>query len=371
MKSSPKSNEMPPSTGSKTPASGKKLVQARLPFKTLGGSEPPFTATNDTSDPVLTAANMLIPDADNRKRKQSTVTAKDDGVREPKLNRLDCDINDDVILVTTEAMELSCDVPSGNDAENGAKCVLNRNSESKENVYMDKSCDDVIASVDDSRSEEDAIGDSEPVSHISKAKQSLEFSGERLEKRKKRSDTSRITIKLPMSKKSKKAKRAKKSDLIGSISNIAPNEDELPLETDMEVDADPNDVSVWESIVDDSENEEVRDADELNQSALDDSILSNGSEHCSTPASHKLTPKQIQRRLESEKKKQEKEQARIDRERKLQEEKELRQREKADKELQKKREREEKGKHAYIFRYEKLVDEHIIFLDIIGKNGSV
>lgn len=53
---------MPPSTGSKTPASGKKLVQARLPFKTLGGSEPP---ANETSDAVLATANTLTP-ADNR-----------------------------------------------------------------------------------------------------------------------------------------------------------------------------------------------------------------------------------------------------------------------------------------------------------------
>lgn len=82
-------------------------------------------------------------------------------------------------------------------------------------------------------------------------------------------------------------------------------------------------------------------------SLINDSVVSNASDHCSTPANTKMTPKQLQRRLESEKKKQEKERAREERERISQEEKEQRQREKEERELQKKREREEKGNNLF------------------------
>lgn len=217
MKSSPKSKEMSLSSVSKTPQSGKKLVQAHLPFKTMGGSEPPVTPANDTTDTALTTLNT-----DSRK----------------------------------------------------------------------------------------------PL----------------------------IKIKLPV-KKSKKLKKSKKPEPSTPTKEETLMDEEEPQDISMDVD---EDIDMDEASTS-KENEITSDAEDFNASALNDSILSNASEQCLTPANHKLTPKQMQRRLESEKKKQEKEQARLDRERKFQGEKELRQREKVEKELQKKREREEKGKNNMTF----------------------
>lgn len=318
MKSLPKSNEMPPSTGSKTPASGKKLVQARLPFKTLGGSEPPITATNETSETA-----PITPKTDSRKRRQSAAATKEDGVRAAKVNRSDNE--DPVVLVTTETMDISNDLPSDTELDNCARSTLSHNSESKENVCVDK-IDADAATLNDGHNE---IAKTE--TYAPKAKQSLEFEEERSEPRRSKRDTSLITIKIPMGKKSKKAKKLKKSE-----QNAAKNE-VTPEETENE----PQDISLVEDAEEAStskENDLISDVEELDASTLNESILSNVSEQCTTPANHKITPKQMQRRIESEKKKLEKEQARVDRERKLQ-------REKDERESQKKREREEKGKN--------------------------
>lgn len=264
MKSSPKSSEIPPSTESKTPASSKKLVQARLPFKTLGGSEPPLSIEIETSETVL--ANTLTPVTDNRKRKQIT---DDDDIRSAKLNRCENDITFE------EVNESAVNKP--------------------------------------------------------KARQSLEF----LPRKSKRTSDGLITIKLPkIAKKNKKIHSGTNNDV-----QVETNKQELeanvnsketpPIEEKVSVEQDDSS--------DDDENENP------DTKILEDSVVSNVSDQCSTPNNHRLTPKQLQKRLESEKKKQEKEMARLERERKLQEEKELRQREKEERELQKKREREEKG----------------------------
>lgn len=336
MKSSPKSNDMPPSAGSKTPASGKKMVQARLPFKTLGGSEPP---SNDTSDTVLATANTLTPVTDNRKRKQSATETKADGIRATKINRRVLDSSDDIFLESTEAME--SDLSAETETENGTKTMLSRNSESKENVCVGKSDADG-ATYSDSCSE--PLEKVENANPAPKAKHSLEFDGERPEARKSKRNESSIRIKLPIGKKMKKTKKQKKVDRNDLTENEVSLEEGKPqdidavedmnVEEDADADADADETSSSMGS-DDEESNHIRE-----KSLLNDSLLSSTSDQCLTPA--KMTPKQLQRRIESEKKKEEKELAKLERERKLQEEKEQRQ-------LQKKREREEKGIDSHYF----------------------
>lgn len=348
MKSSPR-NETPPSTGSKTPASGKKLVQARLPFKALGGSEPPFSVANEVSETSSLAA-------DNRKRKPND-DAKEDGIRAAKQNRCEYKRGDNITLETSEVLELSNDVPVANETENGAKLAkTNHTSESKENVCVGKNSPDKIDLSDDHDEMDPESAAQEP-----KAKQSLDFEKKHSEPRKSKrtNESSLITIKLPMTKKSKeaKAKKGKKQKKTNNddvqkemeqdeakdeAAETATTEDEDEAERqedqpngERNVDVNASTTMPEQEIVDGgkcSSNDE--------ESELNDSVVTNPSEQCSTPTANKLTPKQMQRRLESEKKKQEKEQARLERERKLQEEREMRQREK---DQQKKREREEKG----------------------------
>lgn len=312
MKSSPRNETPLSSTGSKTPASGKKLVQARLPFKTLGGSEPPLSVTNDASETSSTAT-------DNRKRKPNDDASKENGIRAAKQNRCEYKSGDIISLETSEIMELSNDIDN-----HGEK-------------------------------------DPESATHEPKAKQSLDFEKKHSESRKSKrtSESNLIMIKLPMTKKSKetKAKKVKKQkkttnndvqkekeeeeeskDEAVTTEEEEEGEEDQP-STERIVDVNASTTLPEQEIVDHGKSSSNDEGSELN-----DSVVSNPSEQCSTPANHKFTPKQMQRRLESEKKKQEKEQARLERERKLQEEKEMRQREK---ELQKKREREEKGMKCF------------------------
>lgn len=339
MKSSPRSNEIPLSAGSNTPASGKKLMQARLPFKTLGGSEPPSSVTNDATDTSSLAT-------DNRKRKPNDDTSNEDGIRAAKLNRCEYKSGDNISLETNEIMELSNDIPT----ENGTKFTkANHTSESKENVCDVKHTPDEIDRTDDHGDIDD-----ESATHTPKAKQSLDFEKKHseLRKSKRTNDSNLITIKLPMTKKSKEAKakklkKQKKMAIDDDQSEMEKEEEkeevkeEMAATTEEEDEEEPSNVDVStinvsttmaeQKIVGQSISGSHDDGNELN-----DSVVSNPAEQCSTPTNHKLTPKQMQRRLESEKKKQEKEQARLERELKIQ-------REKEEKELQKKREREEKG----------------------------
>lgn len=350
MKSSPKANEVPLSTESKTPASGKKLVQARLPFKTLGGSVPPFSTTNDTSD----TSSLATAAADNRKRRQND--DDDDKIRAAKLNRSDFKSGGNISLEANEILEISSDVPAGNDATTGSKLMkVDHTSESKENVCVVKGDADEIAENGDRSGTDD-----EDATHEPKAKQSLDFEKKHTESRKSKrtSESSLIKIKLPMSKKSKelakKHKKHKKTDDVQNEMEIDEAEEKKPDETpvtdektkeDKQPEAENNmEVDATSVLTEQEVREQSKsNSDDDEGNVLNDSVVSNPAEQCATPTNHKLTPKQMQRRVESEKKKQEKEQARLERERKLQEEKEMRQREKEEKELQKKREREEKG----------------------------
>lgn len=339
MKSSPR-NETPPSTGLKTPASGKKLVQARLPFKSLGGSEPPFSVTNDVSETSSSAA-------DNRKRKPADDNAES-GIRAAKQNRCEYKSGDNISLETNEIMELSNDIPTGTETENGSKLTkTNHTSESKENVCVGKNRRPDEVDLTDDLDENDPDG----AAHEPKAKQSLDFEKKHSESRKSKrlNESNLIMIKLPMTKKSKakKSKKQKKTTTNDDVQNEKEKDEAATTteEEEGEEEDQPNterhsdaNISVTmdeQEIVDHGKSSSNDEGNELN-----DSVVSNPSEQCSTPSNHKLTPKQMQRRLESEKKKQEKELARIERDRKLQEEREQRQREK---EEQKKRERDEKG----------------------------
>lgn len=367
MKSSPRLNETPLSTGSKTPAGGKKLVQARLPFKTLGGTEPPLIVSNDTSETSLADAHTLTPTVDNRKRKQNDSIRNGDGVCGAKLNACEYKSSENIPLESNEILELSNDITvDSNEAENSTKFTNeNRTSECKENFCVDKHTSDKM-DLSDSCSE--TVEDFESGTHESKAKQSLDFEKMHPESRKtKRSnESSLITIKLPMTKKSKElAKKAKKHRKRHSDTQINDDEKVETADEGTALAAEEEEKEEENKQTDSKENVDFntsmvtteQEVDKLNESyidnddnVLDESIVSNPSEQCLTPSNiSKLTPKQVQKRLESEKKKQEKEMARLERERKLQEEKELRQHEKEEKELQKKREREEKGiKYAIV-----------------------
>lgn len=305
MKSSPKAS----GPGPKTPVSGKKLVQARLPFKTLSGSEPPLADSNDISDDVLATAKTQTPIPNSRKRKQKSIGSKEDGVHEPKNKRLD--FEDEIALQTSEVLDDS----NASVVVDAEKNPLERNSESKENVAEKSGDNDAVQEANQDETSEDA-------------------------------PAGLIKIKMPF-KKSKKAKKGKKHDAAASSKDEErQNQSETVEETDgakadeivaMEVD------EKVETTAEQSSAPENDESDELNKT-LNDSVMSDMSEQCSTPANHKLTPKQLNRLAESAKKKKEKEVARLEQERKRNEEKEQRQREKEEKELQKKQEREEKGK---------------------------
>lgn len=340
MKSSPKPDETPPSTGSKTPASGRKLVQARLPFKTLSGSEPPFTPPNDTTAAAIPSSDSRgTINNENRKRKQTIALTPEDGVRAPKMNRLSkCDDNDDVILLTSEIMETS---NNANDKKSGDD-QFNQSSESKENVCLKNNDENELILLD---SDDETDGGKSETIKTPKAKQSLNFLEPKSETRKSKriSDANSIRIKLPMTKKEKesvkKTKKQKKTE-----SNEEKSESSLDDKPD-----EPSTSVADQSTLNDSALECKEDGDTENDGTLDmdksmmnSSIISNISLDDPSTPSNKLTPKQLKRRAESEKKMLEKQHAKLERERKLQEEKEQKRKEKEEKEEQKRKEREER-----------------------------
>lgn len=328
MKSSPKSDDVSASAGLKTPSSGKKLVQARLPFKTLSGSEPPVTALNDDVMAANAVNSANKPAVESRKRKPTTELSADDSIRAPKINRRN---NSDETneLLTSETLDASIDLTfeeeKCNAGKNDADCSTERNSESKENV--NENIGDAETANDDSVVMED---DSE-TPRASKAKQSLDFTERRsgTRKSKRLHDENLITIKIPVPKKKKK-KSIKNS---GDSAKVDKSESEM---ADADVDeAKPSTSSASSEASPSDENKEA------DRSVLDDSMVSNASvDSQNLVTTPKLTQKQ-QRRIESEKKQLEKQRAKEERDRKLQEEKEQRQREKEERERKKQEEREQ------------------------------
>lgn len=354
MKSSPKPDETPISAGSKTPASGKKLVQARLPFKTLSGSEPPLTpSTNETSTAAIelpTTPNETKPMPASRKRKQTTTITSDE-VRAPKIKK-DLNNDDDLILVSSETIETSCDLTvndndNDNDKNSDDEDRFNRSSESKENVCLEN---EIVISDTENENVETIENDTKKTP---KAKQSLSFTEPKSETRKSKriSDVNSFKIKLPPTKKAKeaakKSKKQRKSEHKedGSSSDDKTDSDESKkqrkttetMDTDGPASTSKHDDSIFDDNI-------VDEASDFDKSQLNNSIVSNVSlcDDPKTPNNQKLTPKQLQRKAESEKKALERQRAKIERDRKIQEEKMQKQREREEKEEQRKREKEER-----------------------------
>lgn len=308
MKSSPKSDELPKAIESKTPTSARKLVQARLPFKTLGGCEPPVdTSTNNDISTASITNEVITPTRSNRKRKQ-TLT-EDENVRAAKVNRRNT--NDEDISAVTKSDKL----------------------ESEHDVSVDhKQKDDAQSSSTTNNTNEKTGTDEGEGKKKSRAKRSLNtMQSQEPIKSRKSTDPEHFQIKLPMTKRGKKSKKPKK-----------PADDVQPM--DLDVDDDKNDDSECELIEDDGPNQkntsksssddggaksedidtESNDADELNESHCLDSSIRNDSSildssidvlNESNPTTPKMTPKQLQRRVDSEKKILEKKQEREERER--------------------------------------------------------
>lgn len=313
MKSSPNSDELASSAELKTPTNGKKLVQARLPFKTLSGSEPPKSIGNETISTASPADDAIIPSVENsnRKRKQHSTVFPGEGIRAPKINRVE-NSSDDIILITTETMESSCDLSIADEVNENQ---LNH-SESKENVCVDNNntsaaMNEIILL--DSDVENDIEQQKE-----SKAKLSLDFNETPTENRRSKrvQDADMIKIKLPISKKAKEAaKKAKKQKKNESNEN-----DVKQLENASDDKMKKEKPSTSQSNTDE---ETGNDASSIANESLDTSMLnisltSNASNEPSTPNSKLLTPKQTpksQRRAESEKKLLEKQREREERER--------------------------------------------------------
>lgn len=324
MEPSPRAKKTALLTGSKSPASGKKLVQARLPFSTLGGRKPPFTVSNDTSEVSLAAASTFKSSADNRKRKQDDVASNDDGIRDAKLNRCEFKNGETISLGSHELMELSNEIP----AENGPE--ENRTSQRKKSVYVVKQSPEIIDLTDDCsemgknlesgahklivkqslNSEKTLPGTRKSKRSMPMAKSSTEMTNQAKKHMKTNSDTH---INVDVHKKNANADPETSNDRGTKAKHKRP---------DNKGNADVNTSTAIREQEFDKQNRSNSDNDD---SVLNESLVSKPSEQCSTPSDRKLTSKQVQGRLDSEKKKQEKE----------------------EKEQQKKREREEKGTHTH------------------------
>lgn len=276
MKSSPSSDE-PIAIVSKTPTSGKKLVQARLPFKILSGSEPPCEAP--PCDEFPTAATPSDPntptttkDHPNRKRKQSILA--DETERAAKINRRSSNDTDTVIIEANQEQN------GGGESSSVKKA--NKNANINANI---------------SNAEEK---DSKP-----KAKRSLNVQeSQPATTRSRRSDSEHFQIKLPIPKKSKDSRKKNKKSNKSTVDDMAMdvNDDEKSGSDCEVVGTDESDEKASDKSGNVVENEDNMDgADELNESEmLDESI--NDSFDPSTPDNLNVTPKQLQRRAESEKK---------------------------------------------------------------------
>lgn len=185
-----------------TSVNGKKLVQARLPFKTMGDAS--------TVEPT-TAATAAVTIAEKRKRKLSKTEAADDAERAPKLNRIDGHL---VVgdLLSTEILDESVEYTITDRKSIGKSEVKLMKSESKENLDNNErkravDADDDVLELDDSSA--DALSDDIDVKEP-KAKKCLDMNSD-ARRSKRINDEKLITIKLPMTKKVKEtAKKSKK-----------------------------------------------------------------------------------------------------------------------------------------------------------------
>lgn len=200
-------------TSKATPTSvnGKRLVQARLPFKTLGGGP--------TVESV-TAATAAVTPIEKRKRKLSEAGTGTDVERAAKINRLDGNLvaND---LLSTEILDESVEYTMTDRKSIGKSEVKSMKSESKENVDINERKekddggnedeDDDVLELDESSGggSSDDIDLAEP-----KAKKCLDMNAG-TKRSKRNNDDNLITIKLPMAKKAREStKKSKKGKTI-------------------------------------------------------------------------------------------------------------------------------------------------------------
>lgn len=306
MKSSPKSDDVPKTSESKTPTSARKLVQARLPFKTLGGSEPPLdtTSNNDISTASTTSEIVTPTSAKGRKRKQTL--SIDENERAPKMNRRNTNDGDVSVVASGDKLESENDV----------------SVDHKQNVEAESS------SITNNTSENSGSNDDDE--KRPRAKRSMNtMQTKEPNKSRKSTDSEHFQIKLPMTKKAKKNKMKTKimADDVVSM-DVDDNEND---DNDCEiVDADESNVkntsttssdagAKSEDSDKDSMDAQLNESRLLNESSilndsnmLDESIDLSDENNPTTP---KITPKQLNRRVESEKKLLERKREREERER--------------------------------------------------------
>lgn len=373
MKSPTKTKDMTPSM------QNKKMKQAVLPFKALSNRTP----------------TQPLGQSPNHKRKLSaTIT---DDAPAAKLNRKSvvknvADDEDDVTIIddlsTTECMEASVDLVISNvNKENQfVEPVAGSDGGNNLNETIDLDSENESGDNDDQK-----VADENDVGKSPNAKRQLDMDvdGTPEPRRSSRLSDDSFKIKLPMGKKAKEtAKNAKKKKKAKSGGN----------KTDSGTDKSSENAE-------DVEEQEASDATEATKLVATSSTLSQASNQSISAKSNslnttfespvrpnlndsstsmpmtpvqKLTPKQLLRKAESEKKMLEKQRAKEERDRKLQEAKDLRQREKDEKEEQKKREREEKEQkrlaelEASCFSYETIF--YFIFFEFpvsINRRKSV
>lgn len=337
MRSSTKS-ETSPSTGAK------KLVQARLPFKTLSDG----LATSDESSSRPRQQQQQRSIGENRKRKLSATNDEDIPVAKQNRKSLVKSGAEEVVpiidLLANESMEASVDMnmkPATKEKKRNSLPVIGSNDTEADSDDVKENSVRVLGSENEDGADDNESDDKEDASKSPKAKKCLDMNdigGESSGLRKsKRIREEVIKIKLPIPKKAaaKKTKKSKKNTKNTTDSADEFDDKNQSLLSIAESDAEAIDTDADTSMLDTS----IISTDSPIRSSLNESNVSLNT----TPLSN-LTPKQLARKIESEKKLMEKQLAREERERKIQEEKLQRQREKEEKEEQRKREREEKEK---------------------------
>lgn len=406
MKSSPNVEISPATDANATKTlntSGKKLVQARLPFKTLSDAAAAKSLESTTAE-------------NNRKRKLSATPTVDDGLRAPKCHRKENIVKNDSNvqkddLLTSETLDSSVEFsltevennrnknnkPDTNSNDCRASVPIKqdaninkKNDDSEKESFVE--CELLNGEADDNVIEDDEMENTQSPKSAPKAKKCLDMSedSKSIRKSKRSKDSNLIMIRLPLSRKAKEAKKSKKdeahdkSDIslkdVESSDNNEISDSEKNVETekfdsnksfftnqtvnlndsiltneDAEDENDDKDSTIKTNGKEKAGTSGVKEVSSFNESIASSSSSTATNEHdkTRTPVGQKLTPKQLQRKAESEKKLLEKQRAKEERDRKAQEAKELRQKEKEEKEEQKKKEREEKEEQKRREREEK------------------
>lgn len=183
-----------------TSANGKRLVQARLPFRTAAPTPGAAAITTTT----------VVTSVDKRKRKLSKTEKADDAERAAKLHRRDSDGGAVVAsdLLSTEILDESVEYTMTDRKSMGKSEVKLVHSESKENVDVnERGVDEDLVELDDDSADEEVDQDLATPN----AKKCLNMNGGKQPRSKRVSDENLFTIKLPTTKKAKhSSKKSKK-----------------------------------------------------------------------------------------------------------------------------------------------------------------